>query len=202
MKKEEIITILKKYKIIIILVGLTLIYFLIVTPLVKKWKDTNKRINYLENKLINGLPYLEEEIKVNGLYDTLMDMMDIKIEDKHVEEIKTELYDMLSRAANKYNVVIKRYRPTIKKLRGSTSEQSSKRSSRYSSYKKKETSKTKQSKYSIIINLDLEAKLPDFVRFAYYIENSPYLMQVREANFTPLPENKMRISIEIEKIAL
>lgn len=207
MNKRQIISILKKYRLIIILVGLVLSYFLIVSPLVQKWKKINRQTKYLETKLIDALPYLEEEVKVNSLYNALTEMMNIKIEDKGVEEIKTEIYEMLNKAANRYNVVIKRYRPRIRKIRGSGRRRDSsrsrrrRRSSRYSGSKDRRT-KTRGVQYSIIINLDLEARLYDFVRFAYYIENSPYLMQIRQANFTPLRGDKMRINIDIKKIVL
>lgn len=202
MNKEEIITSIKKYKYFILLGVLAIFYVLIVSPLISKWKNMNKQINHLQSELSKDLPYLKKEKRVNGLYNALLNMMDFNVKEKDPEVLKTELYHKLDKVARRYNVVIKNYTPVIKEDRYRRDSRRSSRSSRSRSRRSRSRRSRSRREYSIIIRLNLVSTLFDFIKFAYYIENSPYLMQIRQVNFSPVKDNKLRVNLEIKKIVL
>ncbi|MCM8778922.1 MAG: hypothetical protein NC898_04485 [Candidatus Omnitrophica bacterium] len=198
MKTAEILSALKKNRLLITFAGIFLSYRLIISPYISNYKQNKLEIKNLESKLLKALPLLAEEETVNSLYTALREIIPVQTTTERIDwdKLSSEVYNVLSTLANKYNVKILNYRPRLEQLKKSVSPENSEE-------KKKSSPRTKTTGRSfkpMEIDLDIEAGLADFMRFVYALEYSPQLTAVEEAVLTAAGKKGISIKIKVKKI--
>lgn len=198
MKTKEILTALKKYRLLITFAGIFLLYRLVISPYLANYKQNKLEIKNLENKLLKALPLLAEEENVNSLYTALTEIIPVKSSGERIDwdKLSSEVYNSLSLLANKYNIKILNYRPRLEQLKKSATPESTEEKKRVS-HRDKPVSRSFK---PLEIDLDLEAGLADFLRFVYAIEYSAQLMEIEEAVLTASGKKGISLKVKVKKI--
>lgn len=164
-----------KYKFIIIPASIIIFYFVFVSPFIARWKEVNNQIRILERNISKALILLQDEDRINAVYNALAKIMEIRsVEKVDIEREITNTYNFLLKNANRLGVRILNFKPG--------------------------KAKTKKDYKIIELRLNIEATMPEFVRYAYYIENSAQLIEIEQATVSASKKRGLRFMVKLRKI--
>jgi hypothetical protein len=175
----NVVTVFRKYKLFIIAVGVIFFYFLVVSPFIGKWQSVKNEKRILQKKFTKTLSLLEDERRINAIYNALSKVMNIRSAEKiDFDKEITDTYNFLLQNANRLGVRIMNFKP-----------------------RKPKTKRGKE--YKVIeMNLDIQATMPEFVRYIYYLENSAQLIEIESANIRTSSRRGLYFRVRLKKILL
>ena len=175
-KNKQILSLFKKYRILIGIACFILGYRLVLSPLIAYWQEINNEISVLERKFKKITNLLSEEKEIDIFYSDLSKIINIKPLEKNIteQEMQTQTFRFLNQSAKKTGVHLKSITPHKLKV---------------------------QKEYKILgIDVNLEADSASLIKFIYYIENSPELIKVKEARVSSSKNELLLARLKMEKV--
>ena len=161
---------------VIITVVLSLIYIILIEPLVARWNNVNSRIGLVKAKLQKSLSLMKDKSKIEAEYNNFTQKLKQSSSDE--QEI-TIVLDELEKAARRSGLRITSMRP--------------------------KPAKQKEHYRQFEVEIETESDMSSLMRFIYDIKNSPQLIKIDKLNLNTRGGQQaviIRAAMLISKISL
>ena len=161
---------------VIITVALSLIYIILIEPLVARWNNVNSRIGLVKAKLQKSLSLMKDKSKIEAEYNNFTQKLKQSSSDE--QEI-TIVLDELEKAARRSGLRITSMRP--------------------------KPAKQKEHYRQFEVEIETESDMSSLMRFIYDIKNSPQLIKIDKLNLNTRGGQQavvIRAAMLISKISL
>ncbi|TRZ52517.1 MAG: hypothetical protein D4S01_02795 [Dehalococcoidia bacterium] len=161
---------------VIITVVLSLIYIILIEPLVARWNNVNSRIELVKAKLQKSLSLMKDKSKIEAEYNNFTQKLKQSSSDE--QEI-TIVLDELEKAARRSGLRITSMRP--------------------------KPAKQKEHYRQFEVEIETESDMSSLMRFIYDIKNSPQLIKIDRLNLNTRGGQQavvIRTAMLISKISL
>ncbi len=162
--------------IVILVVAVSLIYIILIEPLVTRWSNVNSRIELIKAKLQKSLSLMKDKSKIEAEYNNFTQKLKQSPSDE--QEI-TIVLDELEKAARRSSLRITSMRP--------------------------KPARQKEHYRQFEVEIETESDMSSLMRFIYDIKNSPQLIKVDKLNLNARGGQKavvIRAAMLISKISL
>ena len=162
--------------IVILVVAVSLIYIILIEPLVARWSNVNSRIELIKAKLQKSLSLMKDRSSIEAEYNSFTQKLKQSPSDE--QEI-TIVLDELEKAARRSNLRITSMRP--------------------------KPAKQKEHYRQFEVEIETESDMSSLMRFIYDIKNSPQLIKIDKLNLNTRGGQQavvIRAAMVVSKISL
>jgi len=168
----------KRYLKLFAVIGIMLLLYIIVQPLIVKWSGLNAAIRINESKFHKTLKLISEKNKINSVYKSIAaEVAFDKLIVGDDEDVRISVYKELNKLASHCKVKLRSVTP-------------------------KTTISNKENEHALYFEINVEADLEGILKFLYYIESSFSLMSTENVKVSPASNNRLMLLIKLKRILI